>query len=319
VVDNHFDYQNFLRFTIFSDKFKYELLAINMNTKILSTEEQETPYQRLFLAHRLEFRIAKKLTFVVSENVMYQEEILDFSYLSPANIYHNINTRGTLNAIAHAEIDWQFLKGFNLYGQFVLDQARAPNENDSQTGSWGILGGLEYSSALGSGLFTTSVEGVYTTPLLYRRDIIDFIVVTREFSIFHYETVRFDFLGFPYGGDDLCFQWDADYFLNENTSFHGYIRANYHGQFYIYDSPNEAGVPDGDANLRFDSMLSGDSIDETFTFSLSGETVIYKKYPTVKIWTEIDFLTFRIKDKETKDITDKKQDVQLILGMGLSL
>ena len=319
VVDNHFDYQNFLRFTGFSDKFKYEFLAINMNTKILINEEQETPYQRLFLAHRLEFRIAKKLTFAVSENVMYQEEILDFSYLNPANIYHNVNTRGTLNAIAHAEIDWQFLKGFNLYVQGVLDQARAPNEGDSQTGSWGALTGLEYSSLVGSGLFTTSLEAVYTTPLLYRRDIIDFIVLTREISFFHNETVRFDYLGFPYGGDDLCFQWDANYYLNENTSFHGFIRANYHGQFYIDDSPNINNIPLGDANRRFDTLLSGDIIDETFTFSIKGETIIFKKYPYPKVWTEIDFLIFRKANKNTGEITDKKQNIQIILGMSVNI
>ena len=319
VVDNHLDFQNFLRFTGFTDKFKYEFLAINMNTKILVTEDQLNPYQRLFLAHRLEFRIAKKLNFVVSENVMYQDEILDFSYLNPANIYHNLNTHATLNAIAHVEIDWQFLKGFNLYSQFVLDQARAPNENDSQTSSWGILGGLEYSSALNSGLFTTSIEAVYTTPLLYRRDIVDFIVLIREISFFHNETVRFDYLGFPYGGDDLCFQWDADYYLNENTSFHGFIRANYHGQFYIYDSPNQDGNPTGSANLHFDTMLSGDIMDETFTFSIKGETVIFKNYPSPKIWTEIDFLVFRKENKNTGEITEKKQNVQLVLGMGLSL
>ena len=127
VVDDHVDYHEYARFTTFSRYFKYEALTIFFDTHYAAYD-----HFQVLLAHRLEFRPWDVLTIAVSENVMYKDKVFQLQYLNPAFILHNLNNHSTLNAIAHAEIDWVPAPSLRLYGQFALDQATAPNEGDNE-------------------------------------------------------------------------------------------------------------------------------------------------------------------------------------------
>ncbi len=94
VISDHDDYQEYLRFVVFSDKFSYDWTNMFFETNESNGEgSSEDEEFKIFMAHRLEFRPIDRVTFAISENVMYQNDIFSFRYINPANVFHNINSR----------------------------------------------------------------------------------------------------------------------------------------------------------------------------------------------------------------------------------
>ena len=209
IYDDHIKH-NFINLKVFSPKFNINNTIAFLNTKTSSGEGADTEV-KMFLAHRLEFMPFDFFRFAVSENVMYQNTINSFLYFNPSYIYHNLNMRGMFNAIASLETEVLLFNRVNWYSQFVLDQARAPNESDSQSGAWGLSSGLNYIIPLENDILSLSVEGIYTLPCLYRRDIVDFIVFDRTFVINQSYVIEPTFIGYSEGGDTVAFKIQAEY------------------------------------------------------------------------------------------------------------
>lgn len=218
ILDKHVDYHEFIRFTAFSNLFKYEWLNIffetNPSTKEFDSADTEF---RLFMLHRLEFRLFERATLVLSENIMYRNDVFSFRYLNPAFIFHNLNNAKIFNAIAHLEVDISLGRGINLYGQYVLDQAVAPNEPAGQPNAFGYLVGLEGGFDFTHGILTTALEYAYANPALYRRENVDFLMFRRYHgnvasgSAVGSFVSHIDYIGYQWGGDAQVIQLDAAY------------------------------------------------------------------------------------------------------------
>ena len=172
VFDGRRDYDEFFRFSAYSEKFKYEWL--NVFYPAVETGQSF----KFLMAHRLEFRILPSLVFAVSENVMCRPNDFNPRYINPAFIFHQWYDRSNFNSLAHLELEFVPFKGYRLYTQAVFDQFRAPWEDESEPGAWGILAGIAHARPAFSGILSLSLEGAYTTPLLYRRDSLDFITIS---------------------------------------------------------------------------------------------------------------------------------------------
>jgi hypothetical protein len=313
ILGSQGDYQDFARFNLFTDRFKYQWLNVFLETTT-GGESPDTKF-RMLMAHRLEFRILKGLTFAVSENVMYQNDVFDLRYLNPAFIYHNLNNRSMFNAIAHAEADWNFAKGFSLYGQFVMDQARAPNEDASQSDAMGYMGGLEYSGQAGPGILESSLEFVLTSPLLYRRDGVDFLMFRKYFTHGNPGVgyiIAVDYLGYQYGGDAMVLQWDTKWRLPGQGSLGLRLFGMRHGEVY-YGNPVSPGYQG--------ATPSGDVTDETFIASLTGEYELTKliRWPGARLSAELDWILRRSYTKSTDSYSSLSADLQFTAGITLSL
>lgn len=323
VVDDHVDYQEFARLVAFTDAFKYDFLNIFLDTNTSPGENPDTEF-KLLMAHRLEFRILKGLTFAISENVMYQNTVFDFRYLNPAFIYHNLNNSGIFNAIAHAELDYSFAKGFNLYAQFVMDQAMAPNEGTAQADAKGYLGGIEYASLIGPGVFTSSLEFVSTDPLLYRREKVDFLMFRKYFTNGNPGgpgyVLSLDYIGYQYGGDAQVLQWDAAYRLPDKGTIGLRLFGMRHGEMNFFKSHNAGGNNAGYADYA-GTTPSGDLIAETVAASLMGEFRAPKllSWVEARLWAELDWIHRRTWTKSTDSRTAWSSDLQLSAGCSLSL
>lgn len=324
VIDNHVDYHDFFRFSAFTDHFKYDWLNIFFDTNP-SNGENPTDSIRMLMAHRLEFRPWDWLTLAVSENVMYQAPTTDFTFLNPSFIFHNLNNRSMFNAIAHAELDIMVYQGLNLYGQFVLDQARAPNEAPDQSDAWGILGGAEYSHAFGPGVLSTSFEYAYTTPCLYRRDKVDFLMYRKYFTIDYSYVLHFDYIGFPYGGDAQVLQWDIAYRMPNYGEVALSVMGMRHGVMDMFmphhvaengNPANNTGVPNYAGKTP-----SGDVITESLVVSLSGTYEIprFVSWIDMSVWTELDWIGKREYTRSSKTYGNEASDWQFTLGMQVSL
>ncbi|MFA6841407.1 MAG: hypothetical protein WCR05_11565 [Sphaerochaetaceae bacterium] len=324
IIDNHVDYHDFFRFSAFSDHFKYEWLNVFFDTNPKSSESPTTS-SRILMAHRLEFRPWSWLTFSVSENVMYQADTVNLRYLNPAFIFHNLNNRSMFNAIAHAELDIMLYRGLNLYGQFVLDQARAPNEAAVQSDAWGVLGGFEYSHAVGPGILTTSLEYAYTTPCLYRRDGVDFLMFQKSFTLGKSFVLNLDYIGFPYGGDAQVLQWNISYRMPSYGEIAFSLQGQRHGEMDIFtphhvdsngNPTDNSGVPN-----YAGATPSGDDITETLVASLAGKYEIphFVSWIDMSIWSRLDWIGRRIHTRSTNSYSGEASDLQFTIGMEIVL
>ncbi|GHU25350.1 hypothetical protein FACS1894164_14420 [Spirochaetia bacterium] len=296
VIGGHRDFDNFVRFSAFTDRFRYEIL----NTIYDKYDYDGTGIKksRYFLTHRLEFRILPSLVFTISENIMYQDQSFNIRYLNPAFIYHNWDEKELFNAIAHAELDFAVAPGWNIYMQYTLDQAQAPNENDSESDAWGILAGVEYAGAFNilnrPALLSLSLEAAYTTPLLYRRDRVDFLILNRRLSFNEGDIFSFEYIGYQYGGDTMLLQLDAN--LRVPGSWDASLRllGMIHGNINPWASHNKDGDNSGKANYGGSTPSGANSEHEsTFVASLRGNYAIPLpvKWPELSAWAQVDIIS----------------------------
>jgi hypothetical protein len=323
IIDSHVDYHEFVRLVAFSDLFKYDWLNVFFEANPTQHEISDSEF-RILMAHRLEFRIFERLTFAISENIMYRNDIFDARYLNPAFIYHNLNNRDMFNAIGHIELDWNITSGLGVYAQYVLDQARAPNEGTSQSDIMGLLAGIEYSQAAGPGILSASLEGAITDPLLYRRDKVDFIMFRRYFT--HGDpygpsyVLALDYIGYQYGGDAQVLQFDAGYRLPGMGRLGLRLFAMRRGEMDFFTSHNLGGNNDGPANYE-GKTPSGDRISESLIASLWAEYQLPRLLPwqAAGIWARMDWSGRRTWNKSSAVYEQAAADLQFSAGITLSL
>ncbi len=256
IFDEHL-INNFLNLKYYSKNFNINNTFAFYNTQTDSGENPDDMI-KMYLTHRLELKPFDRLRFAVSENVMYENDIPIFLYLNPSYIYHNINMRGMFNAIASLETDLYLFNKLSWYSQFVLDQARAPNEDNSQSAAWGFSTGLRYTTILNDNILNLTAEGLIATPCLYRRDEVDFMTFTRNFVINQSYVIEPTFIGFSEGGDSLAFKLQADYSKSNKFDFLFYYYLLLKGEVDIFTPihVNDNGNPiSNDENTNYGSNI----------------------------------------------------------------
>lgn len=315
IIDDHVDYQEFFRVSGFSDMFKYDLLYVFFETNPASGEGSSADEEfKMLMAHRLEFRLLKNLTFAISENIMYQNDVLNLRYLNPANIYHNLNSREIFNAIAHLELDYSPIPKLNIYGQYVLDQAVAPNESASQADATGFLAGVEYADPTDFGILSSSLEFAQTSPALYRREYVDFLMFRRYHGNGTSFVSHVDYIGYQYGGDVQLLQWDVGLRVLPDLEFSFRTIVMRQGEVNYFTS-NE------DVNEIRVSTPYGDKITERVVVTLGGKGTLpaFVSWLESSAWFQIDFIGQRVHEKSTDTFMDKANDVQVTFGMALNI
>ncbi len=306
IVDDHTDFHEFAKLNVFTNIFKYEWLNIFFETNPSFRESRSSDTEfRIFMTHRLEFRILDKVTFSISENIMYRNDLLSLRYFNPAFIYHNLNSSTMFNAIAHAEIDYTFYRGFNLYGQFALDQATAPNEPAGQAPAFGWLAGLEYAIELPQGYLSASAEYVYSSPAMYRRKDVDFLMFRRYPTNVSSSGGEFyshiDYIGYKWGGDLQALQFELTY---EHLKW-GEVGLRLFG---IRQGEVNYFTPNNVVTNLYETTPTGEAHD-TGIITLWGKSATFLNYPPISTWFQLDLIGKR----------DHKGDVQFTLGVSLSL
>ena len=324
LVDDH-HFSDYARLSIFSNHFKYDWVLMFLNTAVSDNEQHASEEGRIFMIHTLQFRILDRISLTISENVMYKYKTFELTFANPSFIYHNLNNRSMFNALAYAEINASIIPGLEVYGQFALDQARAPHEGESQSDSSGFVAGVQYTAAVGNGVLTSYAEFAYTTPLLYRRDIVDFVRVNRYWSHSN-ETFDgghvpfFDYIGFPYGGDCMMLELRSTYKSLGHWSASLFARGMDHGVMNLYMSHNNEGKNEGDANYSGETP-SGDIISRSVVMGLEFNADLEKlfNWPGVSFDGELDWINRWSYIKDNGSYSNHEADIQLTLGMTVSI
>ncbi|MCF7941096.1 MAG: capsule assembly Wzi family protein [Spirochaetia bacterium] len=323
VISDNLDFYDAFRFVSYHEHFKYEILYAFFDYAAWDDEADEYPTNEhasngveMMLAHRLEFSPLHWLSFAISENVMYEHSFIDLRYLNPAYIFHNLNNRDMFNAIAYAEVNMTPLPGLNIYGQFVIDQARAPLEGNSQPGAFGYMLGGTYVNPAGAGLLRTNLELVYTDPYLYQRDGVDFKVDQRHFIIDseHYISQYVAFMGYSTGGDTIAAELSSEYREAGLGTFSVTVQTGLHGEVTL---DTVIGSTDDFTNAG-DRAPSGDVITQDLVISTAGQLEL-PSFERLGLWYEIDWLLRRTYTRSTELYSDLEQDLQCVLGVSVSL
>lgn len=250
-------YHNQGRITAYRDSFKYTFVtSFFPHPDEIGTHDtvhsQSNPIKglKLFMAHRFEWRLLEnRLGFALNEGIMYQSASggIDLRIFNPFMVYHNYYIRTNANSLASLEVDYALSKGWNVYGQFAMDELalgetewNLPTAEKHPNGLAFMLG-LRMAKPVGKGLLTGHLEGVYTDPYLYLRSIhgnadqtadidnLNFIVAIRRWFP---DKVVYDqdYLGYRYGGDALVFSSSVEYRVPDAWYLGGRFFAMAHGE-----------------------------------------------------------------------------------------
>ena len=321
LVDDH-TFSDYAKLSFFGKNFKYDLVLMFLNSVVESGESLPNEEARIYMIHTLQFRVTDMVSFTISENVMYKYKTLDFSYMNPAFIYHNLNNRSMFNALAYADLNISLPFGFELYGQFALDQARAPNEDDSQSDAYGVVAGIGYTNSLLGGVVKAYCEYAKTSPLLYRRDGVDFIRVSRYPSLDApvYHVTFFDYIGFPYGGDCRLVEIGASFDSLNGWDVGVFGRFAEKGEVNIFHSHNKDGNNAEKANLAGDTPYGETSKRfAVIGFKASGDLSGFFPWPSVSFETELDWVGRCCHDNASGALSNRESDLQFTIGMTVGL
>ena len=243
-VSDNLLYHNMVRFTAFSDNYKYTFLASFFpHTQSYYEGAHWDGYDQgqgglqngvmMYMAHRVEGRLLNDtLNLGITEAIMYKQPngVLDLRYFNPVMFYHNNYIPDISNSTLVFEADYSPIRHLNIYAQYIIDEiafpgletAASPTAKSTPSGN-GFIFGLKTSFGLKGGVFHANAEVAKTDPYLYLRSAgaennynLNYVVSIRQWSS-STTCVSFDdeFLGYTYGPDAIVFNAKAGYDLNK--------------------------------------------------------------------------------------------------------
>ncbi|MCF0261461.1 MAG: hypothetical protein HUK23_00945 [Sphaerochaetaceae bacterium] len=252
VISDNLAYHEALQFKAFSKNFKFTYIISSFPHKenyYTGTGTSRT-YQgskidenfvskgvNLYIAHRFEGRLFNdKLALAFTEAIMYAsaEDHIEATIFIPVALYHNMYKRMNANSTLALEADYAIMRGWNVYGQFLMDEMAFSTETvlgegqDGHPNAFGYMLGTRYSHVLRGGLVVANLEAAHTDAYLYLRYSandedasknpygLDYVVSNRFFVTGEgRECIEYDehVLGYDFGPDanvvNLNVYWDS--------------------------------------------------------------------------------------------------------------
>ena len=324
IIDDHVSYHDLAKLSIYTDSFKYEWNNLFLETEpYVSEEDKKGPDDiKIFMNHRLEFRPFNWFSFVLTESIMYRSNVLELQHLNPGYIYHQLNNRDLFNSIASLELYFTPLKDWDIYYQFGLDNGTIPGEGNSQSNALGMLLGTSYTYAFSSSYIKATIEGAFTTPMMYRRDGVDFLMLQRDYTFIYLSsgTIKLNYIGFPYGSDATVGKLLIEYNIPDVLSSAFSTQLIRKGEITMFHSHNAENDNDSKANL-VGSTPYGETISYELTLALEGKYHLpeFVDWMESSVFTSLAYISRWTTAKSTGISTDAKTDLQFSFGFSLEI
>lgn len=355
VLGDHIPYHNNARFTAFSNHFKYTFsLSSFVHPKNYTTPSKDQPDHdllnlaysqteprdgiKMYIAHRLEWRIVDKVNMALTEAIIYQSDtnFIDLTIISPTVLFHNYFIRGNANSTLALDIDYTPINHLNIYASGIIDDLALPGEvtpgSAGPPNAFGIIAGLKTSVPLGKGMFYATLEGAYTDPYLYLRNVsvdnvaytygINYIVAMPEYLNNGKGEYTLSALGYRYGNDSIVGNLKAGYKVFGNWSIEldytyiadGCLDINSIWRPVVANSADDPRAPTS-SDTSSGSYVSGydqssrNAVAHWNVINLSGGITLFKNLDIYATFTYINILNYQnIRGEKTNDI-------QLTLGV----
>ncbi len=323
-IDDHVGFHEVLRATMYTSKFKYDWTNLFFDPYPRVTEDEGTEHEKfkVMMNHRLEFRPLDQLSFAVTESIMYISKAFELQSFNPAYIYHQLNDRSMFNSLASLEVFVTPFDGLNLYFEFGLDNATLANEGDSQADANGFLVGAEYTMALKNGYLEAALEYAKTSPIMYRRDEVDFLMAQRCYTLGadkgNSASPKLYYIGFPYGPDAKVFHVGATYKVP--SVFEIAFDANFvtKGAVTMMASHNTEGDNTEKANLK-GTTPSGDKHIKGVELALGAKYEIpaFVSWLDMSVNANLAYVSKQNYTVSTDTYSEKASDIQFAMGVCL--
>jgi len=306
VADNP-PYYEFMRFSLFSNQFKYALIVIQspltINKQLYPDLNEKADYlkmtsQRYLYLSRLDFSLFNVLSISLTEGVMVGNSALELRFFNPLMIFHNAMTwrdydlwpetkshKGFMvGSFFSAEINWNIMKSLSAYGQFMMTELSIGPEltagRKEPPNGLGFLGGLQYSHSFENWGSLFYLECIYTYPFLYILTSPFASIIYMQSVEFVHENKYYHYFGYP--RDTFALTAGARFFdfdtLVINGEFSLVMRGEHGGYPIVWDFEKDYSLaPSGIAENNF--ILSFGVQWKVFSFlSLNGNiTGIYSQ------------------------------------------
>jgi hypothetical protein len=267
-------------------------------------------------------------------------------------VLHNLYRTSNSNSLLTFELDYSPIPSLNLYGQVAIDEFRLPVIEDAPADDdfappdrYGLMLGAKTAMALGPGMLSASLEGVWTDPYLYLRGNKgqiqgetaginygnSFIVATRYHNNEVYAVE--DFLGYRWGGDAIVVNLNAAYRVfgrwnagvNLMVMIHGtHDLWTYSREVYATTSPNTPHDYDTPTTSHETLNSLGDVSGRNAAYVLTGLSLfgswnILRDIPGVKnleLFGQVDLVIIKNPGNIKSDTL--ATDLQLSLGVSYS-
>ncbi|ADA66536.1 putative uncharacterized protein precursor [Thermotoga petrophila RKU-10] len=250
------------------DEWEKQSTFVPVNADPLSpyTEKVKT-----LAAHRLDFHIRENLRLGVGELTMIGGKYPDLFAVSPFSIWHNNYNEGYTNSMASFDFSWVPKKGFEVHGEFVLDDLVGTTEDESKPTAYAFNVGARKTFSTGSlrGVFgveyALATKFVYNTFLPYLKFNNRIVYLTNLPSS---RTIVDYPVGFAFGPDAKLLNVSFDLF-KENVS----LETDF---FYLVKGPNTLyteypTAEEGETKNIFGASLRGKIGNVSFSLLLSGD------------------------------------------------
>jgi hypothetical protein len=352
MIGGHMLYNDYLKFTTYHDTYKFTSIAMAFphpldygysgSGSISEPDGQDGTIDgiRMYIGHRLEFKILDIVNLAITEAMMYmsEENTFDLRYLNPLMLYHDNYIRANSNSILGLEVEVNPWKNMSVYGQMAVDEFVLPGEPAiGPPTAYGFIGGIKGILPLEVGTAFAGFEAALTDPYLYLRDNgnreqnvgeygINYVVGIREFSAAGNISIMEDFLGYEYGNDAIVMNLNGGYTVFDKFRVEGNIFYMLHGTHDMYTLWDQSSDSDPDAALaetptstpatgnQFPASDARDAVEHTLAMGAKGS---YNILDNLKVYGQFDWL-YKI-NPGNFSTNDPVSDLQISLGAAYSL
>ncbi|AJG40150.1 hypothetical protein TRQ7_01505 [Thermotoga sp. RQ7] len=264
-------------------QYTFHLISIN---PVLTTEEWEkqstfrpvnadplSPYTekvKTLVAHRLDFHPFENFRFSAGELTMIGGKYPDLFAVSPFSIWHNNYNEGYTNSMASFDFSWVPKKGFEVHGEFVLDDLVGTTEDESKPTAYAFNVGVRRALSTGSLKGVLGVEYALATKFVYNTFLPYLKFNNRIVYLTNLPSSRtiVDYpVGFAFGPDAKLLNVSFDLF-KENVS----LETDF---FYLVKGPNTLyteypTAEEGETKTIFGASLRGKIGHVSFSLLFSG-------------------------------------------------
>jgi len=197
------------------DEWEKQSTFVPVNADPLSpyTEKVKT-----LAAHRLDFHIRENLRLGVGELTMIGGKYPDLFAVSPFSIWHNNYNEGYTNSMAVLDFSYVPLKGWEIHGEFALDDLVGTTENESKPTACAFNVGARKVFSAGGLRGVLGVEYVLATKFVYNTFLPYLKFNNRFLYLTNFPSSRtiVDYpVGFAFGPDARIFNVSLDLFSGD--------------------------------------------------------------------------------------------------------